>query len=215
MKTADFDYYLPPELIAQHPAQRRDESRLLVLRKAGGIAHSHFYQLPQYLKPGDLLVLNDTKVRPARLFGEREDTGSSVEVVFCTRLLETGGKLLSSLVKKQNQARSFPFGGGLLKGKSFPLLKAAAGQSSFTTTALGRKLLGKARRGAPASLHPREAGRSRALPDSICQRRGLCCSAHSWTPLYAGAIGEAPAAGSRAYIPHSACGLGNLQASAH
>lgn len=72
MKTKDFYYNLPEELIAQHPLEQRDHSRLLVLDKnTGKIDHKHFYDILDYLNEGDVLVLNDTKVRPARIFGHR------------------------------------------------------------------------------------------------------------------------------------------------
>ena len=81
MRTDDFDYDLPRELIAQHPAERRDESRLLVLdRRADALEHRRFRDLADYLEPGDLLVLNDTKVIPARLMGHRS-TGGRVELL--------------------------------------------------------------------------------------------------------------------------------------
>ena len=81
MKTSDFDYYLPEELIAQTPLERRDASRLLHLDKVTGeVTHRHFYDLPDYLREGDCLVLNDSRVLPARLIGRRE-TGGVVEVV--------------------------------------------------------------------------------------------------------------------------------------
>ena len=143
MKTADFDYYLPPELIAQHPAQRRDESRLLVLRKAGGIAHSHFYQLPQYLKPGDLLVLNDTKVRPARLFGEREDTGSSVEVVLLHPVVGDRWETLVKPGKKAKPGTQLSFGGGLLKGEVLSTSESGGRTIQFHYDGSWEELLGK------------------------------------------------------------------------
>ncbi|MEA4895481.1 MAG: tRNA preQ1(34) S-adenosylmethionine ribosyltransferase-isomerase QueA [Oscillospiraceae bacterium] len=81
MKTSDFNYYLPEELIAQTPLERRDSSRLLHLDKnTGEVEHRHFYDLPDYLREGDCLILNDSRVLPARLFGRRE-TGGAVEVV--------------------------------------------------------------------------------------------------------------------------------------
>ncbi|PKM73984.1 MAG: tRNA preQ1(34) S-adenosylmethionine ribosyltransferase-isomerase QueA [Firmicutes bacterium HGW-Firmicutes-16] len=81
MKTSDFNYYLPEELIAQTPLERRDASRLLHLNKVTGeVEHRHFYDLPDYLREGDCLVLNDSRVLPARLIGRRE-TGGVVEVV--------------------------------------------------------------------------------------------------------------------------------------
>lgn len=84
MKTSDFDFYLPQELIAQTPLERRDSSRLMTLDKTTGqIGHRHFYDLPQYLRPGDCLVLNDSRVLPARLIGHRP-TGGACEVLLLT-----------------------------------------------------------------------------------------------------------------------------------
>ncbi len=82
MKLSDFDYELPEELIAQHPADKRDESRLLVLHKnTGAIEHRHFYDILDYLHEGDVLVRNDSRVIPARLYGTKKDTGAKVEVL--------------------------------------------------------------------------------------------------------------------------------------
>ncbi len=82
MKLSDFDYELPEELIAQHPADKRDESRLLVLHKnTGVIEHRHFYDILDYLHEGDVLVRNDSRVIPARLYGTKKDTGAKVEVL--------------------------------------------------------------------------------------------------------------------------------------
>ena len=87
MKTAGFDYHLPKELIAQNPAEPRDSSRLMVLSRAdGSIEHRHFYDLPDYLHPGDLLVFNDSRVMPARLHGTSAGTGGKVEVLLLNRL---------------------------------------------------------------------------------------------------------------------------------
>ena len=80
MKTKDFYYDLPKELIAQHPTEKRDHSRLLVLdKKTGEMEHKHFYNIIDYLKEGDVLVLNDTKVMPARIFGHREGKEEKIE----------------------------------------------------------------------------------------------------------------------------------------
>ncbi len=82
MKLSDFDFDLPEELIAQHPVDRRDQSRLLVLHKnTGEIEHRHFFDIIDYLHPGDVLVRNNSKVIPARLFGVKADTGAKVEVL--------------------------------------------------------------------------------------------------------------------------------------
>jgi S-adenosylmethionine:tRNA ribosyltransferase-isomerase len=86
MQTADFDYELPPEFIAQQPVEPRDSSRLMVLDRAGGgIQHAHFHDLGQFLRAGDLLVLNDTRVLPGRLFGRKVRTGGRVELLLLKR----------------------------------------------------------------------------------------------------------------------------------
>ena len=100
MKVTDFDYALPKERIAQHPVEPRDHSRLLVVDKTTGeMEHRHFYNLPEYLKPGDLLVFNDTRVIPARLYGFK-DTGAHVEVFLLTRLNNTDWEVLVRPGKK-------------------------------------------------------------------------------------------------------------------
>ena len=85
MKTSDFYYDLPQELIAQTPIQRRDASRLMTLdRKTGAVGHRHFYDLPDLLNPGDCLILNDSRVLPARLLGQRLPGGGACEVLLLT-----------------------------------------------------------------------------------------------------------------------------------
>ncbi|HEY82079.1 MAG TPA: tRNA preQ1(34) S-adenosylmethionine ribosyltransferase-isomerase QueA [Dehalococcoidia bacterium] len=87
MKTSDFDYYLPPELIAQTPVEPRDHSRLMVLRRRDGVVeHRHFFELVDYLHKGDVLVFNDSRVIPARLKGRKVDTGGKVEILLLRRL---------------------------------------------------------------------------------------------------------------------------------
>lgn len=100
MLVTDFDYDLPQELIAQHPMEPRDHSRLLVVdKKTGEIEHKHFYNLVNYLKPGDVLVFNDTRVIPARLHGTK-DTGAHVEVFLLTRRDATDWEVLVRPGKK-------------------------------------------------------------------------------------------------------------------
>ena len=87
MRIDDFDYHLPEELIAQKPADKRDNSRLLVVhRNNGEIEHRHFYDIVDFLKPGDCLVLNNSKVLPARLFGIKEGTGAKIEFLLIKRI---------------------------------------------------------------------------------------------------------------------------------
>ena len=86
MKTSDFDYHLPKGLIAQTPIEPRDHSRLMVLsRRGGSVQHRRFYDLPEYLRPGDLLVFNDSRVFPARLHARRAESGGKVEVLLLQR----------------------------------------------------------------------------------------------------------------------------------
>ncbi len=118
MKLSDFYYDLPKELIAQDPLENRSDSRLMVVdRKTGEITHKHFYNILDYVNPGDCLVINDTKVIPARLMGVKEDTGASIEVLLLKRREE---KLWETLVKPGKKARvgaKISFGGGLLSGE--------------------------------------------------------------------------------------------------
>ncbi len=87
MHINDFDYELPKELIAQTPAEKRDCSRLMVVDRATGeVEHKHFYDILEYLGPGDCLVLNNSKVLPARLFGVKEGTGAKVEFLLTKRI---------------------------------------------------------------------------------------------------------------------------------
>ena len=104
MKTSDFYYDLPEELIAQTPVEPRNSSRLMVLPRNGGkIEHKHFYDLPEFLNPGDCLVLNNTRVLPARLYGTREDTGAVVEFVL---LRQHGNKLWECLAGPGKKAKT-------------------------------------------------------------------------------------------------------------
>jgi S-adenosylmethionine:tRNA ribosyltransferase-isomerase len=97
MKTSDFDYKLPKELIAQTPIEPRDSSRLLVLnRKDGSIEHRHFYDITDYLVPGDVMVFNDSRVIPARIKGKRAGSGGAVEILLLRRLED---KVWEALVK--------------------------------------------------------------------------------------------------------------------
>ena len=118
MKTSDFYYDLPEELIAQDPLANRSDSRLMVLDKEhGAVSHHVFREIVDYLNPGDCLVINDTKVIPARLIGEREGTGAKIEVLLLKRKT---GDVWETLVKPGRKAKPgtrIQFGGGLLVGE--------------------------------------------------------------------------------------------------
>ncbi len=116
MRTADFDYELPPELIAQTPAEPRDHSRLLVYRRSdGSVEHRHFYDIVDYLRPGDALVVNDTRVIPARLLGVRESNGAPAEVLLLRRRSATDWEALVRPGRRMKPGSFCSFGDGLLR----------------------------------------------------------------------------------------------------
>ena len=115
LSTKDYFYELPPELIAQDPLTDRSASRLMVLgRNDGSISHRHFTDIKEYLKPGDHLVLNNTRVIPARLYGEKEGTGAGIEVLLLKRLEADRWECLVKPGKKAREGARIIFGGGLL-----------------------------------------------------------------------------------------------------
>ena len=118
IKTTDYDYYLPEELIAQTPLLNRSESRLMVLnRKNKTIEHKHFSDIVDYLSENDVLVLNDTKVIPARLIGEKEDTKAVIEVLLLKDMGDNKWECLAKPQKRVKIGTVISFGNGLLKAK--------------------------------------------------------------------------------------------------
>ena len=116
MKTSDFNYDLPEELIAQTPVEPRDHSRLLVYHRAtGSIEHKHFYDIIDYLRPGDALVINETRVIPARLLGVKEGTGVPVEVLLLRRRSATDWEALVRPGRRLKPGTFCSFGDGLLR----------------------------------------------------------------------------------------------------
>ena len=124
MKVSDFDFYLPEELIAQHPLEKRDESRLMVLdKKTGEIEHKRFYDIIDYLNKGDTLVLNNTRVMPARLIGEKENTGGKIEFLLLKRVEGDKWECLAKPGKSAREGRRFTFGNGILKAQVIEVLE--------------------------------------------------------------------------------------------
>lgn len=124
MKTKDFDYALPEELIAQTPIERRDASRLLCLDKVTGeFSHHHFYELPDFLKPGDCLILNNSRVLPARLLGKRLPGGGACEVLL---LIDRGEQMWECIVRPGKHLRAgarMSFGDGELTAEVTQVLE--------------------------------------------------------------------------------------------
>ncbi len=115
MKKSDFYYDLPEELIAQHPVEPRNASKLMVVnRETGEICHAHFYELKKWLKSGDLLVVNDSRVLPARLYGAKATTGSFVEFLLLHQVGEKQWEIICRPGKKCKPGAKFTFGDGKL-----------------------------------------------------------------------------------------------------
>ena len=118
MKTSDFYYDLPEELIAQEPLKERDSSRLMVLGKEdGSICHRHFYDIKDMLNPGDTLILNDTRVLPARLYGEKEDTGGAIEFLLLNKHSLDEWEVILKPGRRAKPGARFVFGDGKLRAE--------------------------------------------------------------------------------------------------
>ncbi len=116
MKVEDFDFYLPEKLIAQTPLDKRDSSKLLVLdKKTGDITHKHFTDIVDYLEKGDTLVLNDTKVIPARIIGTKEETGAVIELLLLKEINANEWECLTKPAKRIKEGTTISFGDGILK----------------------------------------------------------------------------------------------------
>ena len=123
MKKQDFYFALPQELIAQEPLKDRASSRLLVLNKQGEIEHKTFWNILDYLKKGDCLVLNDTKVLPARLIGQKKDTGAKIEVLLLTRKEKNQWETLVKPGKKARIGDKIIFGNGKIKAEVLEIIE--------------------------------------------------------------------------------------------
>ena len=123
MKKSDFYYDLPKELIAQTPLTQRDSSRMMVIdRKSGEISHKHFYDIIDYLNAGDCLVLNNTRVLPARIYGVKKDTGATVEFLLLNNLGNDEWETIAGPGKKAREGTEFTFGDGILNCKVLKVL---------------------------------------------------------------------------------------------
>lgn len=142
MKLSDFDYTLPEELIAQHPVEPRDASRLMVVPRTGGaLEHRHFRDLPEYLRPGDALVLNETRVMPARLMGHREATGGGIEVLLLKRLDRDRWETLVKPGKKARPGQRILFGDGSLVGTVLETTEVGGRVIEFTYDGIFEEVL--------------------------------------------------------------------------
>lgn len=144
MKTSDFYYDLPEELIAQDPLTDRASSRLMLLdRKSGERRHTDFHHIIDYLQKGDCLVINDTKVIPARLIGEKEGTGGKVEVLLLKRKENNRWETLVKPGKKARPGARIVFGGGLLKAEVLEVVSDGNRMIQFSYEGIFEEILDK------------------------------------------------------------------------
>ncbi len=142
LKTSDFYFELPPKLIAQEPLPDRSASRLLVLNKDTGETEHHvFREIVDYLSPGDCLVLNNTKVIPARLMGQKEGTGASIEVLLLKRLEQDVWETLVKPGKKAKPGTVLRFGDGILKGEVLDVLEEGNRRIRFSYEGIFEEVL--------------------------------------------------------------------------
>ena len=144
MKTDDFDYYLPENLIAQTPINKRDESKLMVLNKeTGTIEHRHFADIIDYLTPNDVLVLNDTKVMPARLIGQKEDTNGHIELLLLKNTQNNIYECLCKPAKRVKIGTIVNFGDGILKAKCIQVKEEGIREFEFLYDGIFYEILDK------------------------------------------------------------------------
>ena len=142
MKRQDFYYELPEELIAQDPLEDRQSSRLLVLdRESGAVSHHIFREITEYLGPGDCLVINDTKVIPARLIGEKEGTGARIELLLLKRRENNIWETLVKPGKKARPGARISFGKGLLTGEILEIAEEGNRLVRFTYEGIFEEIL--------------------------------------------------------------------------
>ena len=144
MKTDDFDYYLPEELIAQTPLKNREESRLLVLNGyTGEKEDKKFYDIVDYLKKGDVLVLNDTKVLPARIVGVKSETGAVIEVLLLKNTIKDNWECLVKPAKRVSIGTTITFGDGMLTAKCIRVGEEGIREFTFTYDGIFYEILDK------------------------------------------------------------------------
>lgn len=154
MTVEEFNYDLPEELIAQTPLKKRDESRLMVLdKKTGEIEHKRFKDILSYLEPGDTLVLNDTKVLPARLYGEKEDTKALIEVLILKNVEGDTWECLVKPARRIKEGTVVVFGNGKLKAECVFVGDEGILSFYFFLSRYLFRSIGRVRNDAPSSLY--------------------------------------------------------------
>lgn len=144
MKTDDFDFYLPEDLIAQHPIEKRDNSKLMIVNKDNGdIKHEVFHNITNYLNKGDVLVLNDTKVIPARLIGEKIDTKAHIELLLLKSIAKDTWQCLVKPAKRVKIGTVVSFGDGLLEAECIGIGEEGIREFAFAYEGVFYEILDK------------------------------------------------------------------------
>ena len=169
IKKADFNYFLPEDLIAQHPLMQRDQSRLLLLDGCTGqVSHHVFSDLPDFLESGDCLVLNNTRVIPARLLGQRSDSTTPVEFLLLKRLNETDWEVIVRPGRRVRPGHRITFIPGVLEAEVLSICDDGNRIVRFEFSGVFESVLDQAGTMPPAALYPRKTSGSRAIPDCLC-----------------------------------------------
>lgn len=191
MKTSDFYFDLPQELIAQDPLEDRSSSRLLVLdRESGKTQHRVFRDIIEYLNPGDCLVVNNTKVIPARLYGSKIGTDAKIEVLLLKRRENNVWETLVKPGKKCRVGARISFGEGLLIGEVIDVVDEGNRLIRFEYEGIFEEILDKTGTDAAAAVHPSPAQGQKPLSDGVCKARWICRSTDSRTAFYTRTVGR-------------------------
>ncbi len=211
LKKSDFYFDLPQELIAQDPLEDRSSSRLLMLdRDTGQTRHEIFHNIPQYLRPGDCLVLNNTKVIPARLLGEREGTGAHVEVLLLKRREKDVWETLVKPGKKCRPGTELIFGEGLLRGQVLETVEEGNRLIRFTYQGIWEEVLDQLGEMPLPPYITHKLQDRKPLPDRLCQVRRIGGGTHGGAAFYQGTVGGDPGDGRGDRLCDPACGAGHL-----
>ena len=183
MKTSDFYYDLPKELIAQDPLEDRSASRLMHLNKeTGEYEHGHFRDILKYLKPGDCLVINDTKVIPARLYGSKVGTDAAIEILLLKRRENDIWETLVKPGKKCKVGTVISFGDGILTGEVVDIVDEGNRLIQFHYDGIFEEILDQL--GAAAAVYHTQTAGQEPLPDGIRETRGKRSRSDRRTALY-------------------------------
>ncbi len=187
MKTSDFYFDLPQELIAQDPLEDRSSSRLLVMNKeTGAIEHHIFREIINYLNPGDCLVINDTKVIPARLYGSKVGTDAKIEILLLKRKENDVWETLVKPGKKAKPGTRISFGDGLLMGEVLDVVEEGNRLIQFSYEGIFEEILDKLGQMPLPPYITHQLKDKNRYQDRLCQTRRFCRRPYCRAAFHAG-----------------------------